>query len=161
MGWSLGQQQEGSITESSQQGHREPFLTGKLCGATFWLCPAGAPRTERPDVSWSGSCGWWSTLLPQWGGCSQFRRDVVLSLRWQTPGKALSTECRAALPVPAHKFPAEEVATGLSIAENGNDIQASHTGRRFDDLCKLSWSCLTFRRMVQLAGLGFMLTWCC
>ena len=40
--WSLGQQQEGSTTKSSQQEHGEPSLKGKPCGATYWLYPAGA-----------------------------------------------------------------------------------------------------------------------
>ena len=39
-GWTLGQQQEGSTTVSSQQDHGDPFLKGKSCDAKYWLCPA-------------------------------------------------------------------------------------------------------------------------
>ena len=83
MDWSFEQQQEGPITESSQQEHRRPFLTGKPCGATCWLCASRGVRTERPDVSRFGIGSQWSSALPQWGGHSQIRRHLVLSLWWR------------------------------------------------------------------------------
>ena len=77
--WFSGQQQEASSTGSSQQENSEPFCKGKPCGATYQLALSRrGVRTERPDVSCTGSGSQWSSPEPQWG-CSHFMRNAVLS----------------------------------------------------------------------------------
>ena len=104
MDWSFEQQQEGSVTESSQQEHSGPFLTGKPCGATYWLSPSRGVGTEHPVVSLLGVVTSGAVRCPS----GPVQEHLVPSLGWQTLGN-INAHCASRRQFFRHPLHADRV----------------------------------------------------